>query len=84
VGSGAVVKLDRSGLVAGRNTVTGHVNDGQSGSADCSVDIDARAPVPTALELNPDGGRLTSREQTLITLVTDFETYLQTRRPSDS
>jgi hypothetical protein len=51
VGSGAVVKLDTSGLVAGRYTVTGHVNDGQSGSADCSVDIDAQAPMPTALEL---------------------------------
>jgi opacity protein-like surface antigen len=96
VGSGAVVKLDTSGLAAGRYTVTGHVNDGQSGSADCSVDIDALAPVPSALELklalhsiyfptgrpipqHPDGGLLASQEQTLITLATDFETYLQSK-----
>ena len=93
VGAGAVVKLDTSGLPAGRYTVTGHVNDGQSGSADCSVDIDAQTLTPTALELRlalhsiyfptgrpipqrPGGGLLTSQEQTLITLATDFETYL--------
>jgi opacity protein-like surface antigen len=96
VGSGAVVQLDTSGLAAGRYTVTGHVNDGQSETADCSVHFDALAPAPTALELklalhsiyfptgrpiqqHPDGGLLASQEQTLITLATDFETYLQSK-----
>ncbi len=46
IGSGAEVQLDTSGLAAGRYTVTGRVDDGRSGAADCSVGVDVQAPPP--------------------------------------
>lgn len=53
IGSGSSVTFDASGLAPGRNTVTGHVDDGRGGTADCSVDVDVQAPpavAPVVLE----------------------------------
>jgi len=44
IGSGSSVTFDASGLAPGRNTVTGRVDDGRGGTADCSVDLDVQAP----------------------------------------
>ena len=44
IDSGPAVRFDASGLAPGRNTVTGHVDDGRGGTADCSVDVDVQAP----------------------------------------
>jgi len=46
VGSGASVQLDTSGLAPGRYTVTGRVDDGRGGAADCTVDVDVQPPPP--------------------------------------
>jgi outer membrane protein OmpA-like peptidoglycan-associated protein len=46
VGSGASVQLDTTGLSAGRYTVTGRVDDGRGGAADCSTSVDVQAPPP--------------------------------------
>jgi outer membrane protein OmpA-like peptidoglycan-associated protein len=51
IGSGSSVKLDTTGLPAGRYTVTARAHDSQSGTADCSVDVDAQEPTRTPLEL---------------------------------
>jgi len=54
VGSGASVVLDTSGLAAGRYTVTGRVDDGRGGAADCSASVDVQAPPapPQASKIN--------------------------------
>jgi outer membrane protein OmpA-like peptidoglycan-associated protein len=46
VGSGANVQLDTTGLSAGNYTVTGRVEDGRGGAADCSADVKVEAPAP--------------------------------------
>jgi outer membrane protein OmpA-like peptidoglycan-associated protein len=46
IGSGASVQFDTTGLSPGRYTVTGRVDDGRGGAADCSVSIDVQAPPP--------------------------------------
>ncbi len=53
-GTGASVQLDTSGLAPGRYTVTGRVDDGRSGAADCTttVDVQAPPPPPQATKLN--------------------------------
>lgn len=43
-GSGSSVRLVTSDLAPGRYTVTGRVDDGRGGTADCSVDLDVQAP----------------------------------------
>lgn len=43
IGSGSSVRLDGSGLAPGRYTVTGRVDDGRGGAADCSIDLDVFA-----------------------------------------
>ena len=54
VGSGASVSFDSTGMAAGRSTVTGHVDDGRGGTAECTVDFDLQiaqsAAVITELE----------------------------------
>ena len=53
IGSGSSVTFDASGLAPGRNTVTGRVDDGRGGTADCSVDVEVQAPqaiAPVVLE----------------------------------
>ncbi len=54
VGSGASVQFDATGLAPGRYTVTGRVDDGRGGAADCSVDVDVQSPPapPQASKLN--------------------------------
>jgi len=44
IGSGASVQFDTTGLAPGRYTVTGRVDDGRGGAADCSVDVDVQSP----------------------------------------
>jgi outer membrane protein OmpA-like peptidoglycan-associated protein len=46
VGSGSSVQLDTSGAQPGSYTVTGRVEDGRGGAADCSVAITVQAPPP--------------------------------------
>jgi outer membrane protein OmpA-like peptidoglycan-associated protein len=46
VGSGSSVQLDTSGLAAGTYTVTGRVEDGRGGAADCSTSVAVRVPPP--------------------------------------
>jgi outer membrane protein OmpA-like peptidoglycan-associated protein len=46
MGSGASVDLDTTGVAPGRYTVTGRVEDGKGGAADCTVGVDVQAPPP--------------------------------------
>ncbi|MFB3922144.1 MAG: OmpA family protein [Terriglobia bacterium] len=48
--SGPSVTFDTSGLAPGRNTVTGRVDNGRGGTAECSVDIDVQAPPRAAVQ----------------------------------
>jgi outer membrane protein OmpA-like peptidoglycan-associated protein len=54
VGSGATVQLDTTGVAAGNYTVTGRVENGKGGAADCasSVAVQAPPPAPQASKLN--------------------------------
>jgi outer membrane protein OmpA-like peptidoglycan-associated protein len=45
-GTEASARFDTSGLKAGRYSVTGHVNDGRGGTADCRLAIEVREPPP--------------------------------------
>ena len=47
IGSGASVSFDSSGLAPGRSTVTGQVDDGRGGTADCTVDFDVQVAQAT-------------------------------------
>jgi outer membrane protein OmpA-like peptidoglycan-associated protein len=94
IGSGASVHLDTAGLSSGQYAVTGSVSDDRGGTADCTADVDARAPTELELRLalhsiyfptaqpssqNTEGGLLASQNQTLTALAADFEAYLQTK-----
>jgi outer membrane protein OmpA-like peptidoglycan-associated protein len=46
LGSGPTVQLDTSGLAPGRYTVSGRVDDGRGGAADCAVEVNIQAPPP--------------------------------------
>jgi outer membrane protein OmpA-like peptidoglycan-associated protein len=46
IGSGNDVQLDTSGLSAGQYTVTGRVDDGRDGAADCSASLGVTVPPP--------------------------------------
>lgn len=48
VGSGASVQLDTTGLNPGSYTVTGRVDDGRGGAADCNADLKVEAPAQPA------------------------------------
>ncbi|HJX85190.1 MAG TPA: OmpA family protein, partial [Candidatus Angelobacter sp.] len=84
-GSGSTAQLDTSNT-QGPATVTATVDDGRGGTASCSSTVDVR---PRSLSLrsvyfvvgqptkkNPDGGLLTSQQQTLQTVARDFKSYL--------
>ena len=45
-GMEASAKFDTTGLKAGHYSVTGHVNDGRGGTADCTLGIEVREPPP--------------------------------------
>jgi outer membrane protein OmpA-like peptidoglycan-associated protein len=45
-GTGASVNFDTVGVGAGQYSVTGHVNDGRGGTADCQLMITAQQPPP--------------------------------------
>jgi outer membrane protein OmpA-like peptidoglycan-associated protein len=46
VGSGPTVQLDTSGLAPGNYAVTGRVENGSGGAADCSAGVTVQAPAP--------------------------------------
>ncbi len=46
IGSGATVEFDSTGVQPGSYTVTGRVEDGRGGAADCSATVDVQAPPP--------------------------------------
>jgi hypothetical protein len=46
VGTGASVELDSTGMAAGTATVTGRVEDGRGGAADCTVSVRVNEPPP--------------------------------------
>ncbi len=54
IGSGSSVQFDTTGLSPGTYTVTGRVDDGRGGAADCSVDVKVETPPvqPQASKLN--------------------------------
>ena len=68
IGSGSSVSLDTSGLAAHAYTVTGRVNDGRGGIANCSVNLDIQRSV---------------RERQLETSLALHSIYFQTARPSE-
>ena len=49
IGSGASVQLDTTGLTPGNYRVTGRVDDGRGGAADCNADVKVEAPAQPAL-----------------------------------
>ncbi len=46
IGEGTAVQLDTTGVAPGHYNVTGRVDDGRGGAADCSAGIDVQAPPP--------------------------------------
>ena len=54
IGEGPTVEFDTTGVNPGHYTVTGRVDDGRGGAADCEVGIDVQAPPapPQASKLN--------------------------------
>jgi outer membrane protein OmpA-like peptidoglycan-associated protein len=54
IGSGASVQLDTTGLNPGNYRVTGRVDDGRGGAADCNADVKVEAPAqpPQSSKLN--------------------------------
>ncbi len=54
VGTGSAVDLDTTGAAAGNYTVTGRVDDGRGGAADCTVAVEAKTvpPPPQASKLS--------------------------------
>jgi outer membrane protein OmpA-like peptidoglycan-associated protein len=49
-GTGAEVDLDTTGLAPARYTVTGRVDDGRGGAADCTAELSVEAAPPPAVE----------------------------------
>ncbi len=93
-GSGSEVDLDMTGAAPGNYTVTGHVNDGRGGTADCRAEVTLEAPpaveaklairsiyFPTALPSpqKPDVGLVESQQKTLTSLANDFKEYLASK-----
>jgi outer membrane protein OmpA-like peptidoglycan-associated protein len=52
-GSGSIVTFQSAGLSPGSYTISGHVDDGRAGTADCtlSIDVQAAQPPPEVKEL---------------------------------
>jgi outer membrane protein OmpA-like peptidoglycan-associated protein len=50
VGTGAEVDLDTTGVAPARYTVTGRVDDGRGGAADCTAELSVEAAPPPAVE----------------------------------
>jgi outer membrane protein OmpA-like peptidoglycan-associated protein len=50
VGSGAEVDLDTAGVAPARYTVTGRVDDGRGGAADCTAELSVEPAPPPAVE----------------------------------
>ncbi len=87
-GSGPSVQLDTT-TAQGAVTVSGHVDDGRGGTADCQTTVDVR---PRSLTLRsvyfalnkptvkqPDAGLVESQKQTLQTVAKDFSSYLRVK-----
>ena len=71
-GTGSSVKFDTSGLTPGRYTITGHVDDGRGGTADCSLYAELRAPLPPPEQIE------------LETRLALHSIYFQTSRPLEA
>jgi len=71
-GTGSSVKFDTSGLTPGRYTITGHVEDGRGGTADCSLYAELRAPLPPPEQIE------------LETRLALHSIYFQTARPLEA
>jgi outer membrane protein OmpA-like peptidoglycan-associated protein len=54
-GTGASVQFDTGGVAAGQYSVSGHVDDGNGGSADCALGIDVQEPPPSPQQLALEG-----------------------------
>jgi hypothetical protein len=66
VGSGGEVQLDTTGLAPGPYTVSGRVDDGRGGAADCQGQLTVQAPpAPTAGESDLPCAAFTSRRPCL-------------------
>lgn len=91
VGAGAAVELDTTGLATGTYTVAAHATGAESGSAECSVNVDARTLTPLEQKLalhsiyfptaqptveDPSGGLVDSQKVILVSLASDFKAYL--------
>jgi outer membrane protein OmpA-like peptidoglycan-associated protein len=50
-GNAAAVQLDTGGVAAGHYSVSGHVDDGNGGTADCLLGIDVQQPPPPPEEV---------------------------------
>jgi len=71
-GMGSSVKFDTAGLKPGRYTITGHVDDGRGGTADCSLLAELRAPLPPPEQIE------------LETRLALHSIYFQTSRPLEA
>jgi outer membrane protein OmpA-like peptidoglycan-associated protein len=71
-GSEASTRFDTAGVRPGQYTVTGRVDDGRGGTADCSLNVEVRAPQP------PPEVRELERRLALHSI------YFQTARPTAS
>jgi outer membrane protein OmpA-like peptidoglycan-associated protein/opacity protein-like surface antigen len=67
-GSGSSVKVETAGVSPGSYTTIGHVNDGRSGTADCTVSMDVQAP---------------AEEKALETRLSLHSIYFATARPTE-
>jgi len=54
-GNGASVQFDTTGVAAGHYSVSGHVDDGNGGSADCALGIEVQVPPPSPQQLALEG-----------------------------
>jgi outer membrane protein OmpA-like peptidoglycan-associated protein len=60
-GSGPVVKFQTDGLAPGAYTITGRVDDGRSGTADCTNSVDVRAAQLPVAQISPEVQELETR-----------------------
>jgi outer membrane protein OmpA-like peptidoglycan-associated protein len=54
-GTGAAVQFDTGGVAAGHYSVSGHVDDGNGGTADCALGIEVQEPPPSPEQLALEG-----------------------------
>ena len=60
-GSASLVKFQTADLPPGAYTITGHVDDGRTGTADCTVNVDVQAAQLRAVQPQPEVKELETR-----------------------